>query len=111
MPATVHPGPLGGECVLPGGVRRVIVLAGTRNEQLAEDLATGLARAVHPHGTIAAFRTAGNYGAAIRRMVDALTDDGFTGGASELTRARKCSAGTRPSGENAPPRFENCGSR
>jgi hypothetical protein len=86
MPATVTSDPLGITCVFSDGtvMSRAISPAGCR--PLAEDLLTGLAGLVHPHGNVDAAATAGQYVAALRHMVRALGDRGFTGGAAQLTR-------------------------
>ncbi|MGH9058013.1 MAG: hypothetical protein ACRDZY_00630 [Acidimicrobiales bacterium] len=55
---------------------------------LARDLLVGLAELVHPHGSVDAASTVGQYLRAARHMVATLAEGGFTGGAGELTRAK-----------------------
>ncbi|WP_406203536.1 hypothetical protein [Streptomyces decoyicus] len=95
MPATVLEDPLGVAAVFSDGTSvsmMVNVTAGgktyaTRNPALAQDMLLGLADLVHPHGDIDAKRTVNDYTAAIRALTNDLADQGFTGGAAELTRA------------------------
>ncbi|MEU0075036.1 hypothetical protein ABZ027_36705 [Streptomyces sp. NPDC006332] len=95
MPATVLKDPLGVAAVFSDGTSvsmMVNVTAGgktysTRNPALAQDMLLGLADLVRPHGDIDAKRTLNDYTAAIRALTNDLADQGFTGGATELTRA------------------------
>ncbi|MCX4591709.1 hypothetical protein OG819_18800 [Streptomyces sp. NBC_01549] len=87
MPATVMHEPLAVRFFLADGSEWTARLAGLPNQQLAEDLAQGLAANAHPHGEIKAKRTASTYAVAVRQMVKKLSEAGFTGPASELTRA------------------------
>lgn len=87
MPATVNRDPLAVVFEFPDGTSWTAQLAGLPNAQLAMDLADGLVRLVHPHGTIAARGTAVGYAVSLRQMVKALAADGFVGGAGDLTKA------------------------
>ena len=53
---------------------------------LAEDLLTGLAGLIHPHGRVDAAGTAGVYIRAFREMTRTLATAGFTGRAADLRR-------------------------
>lgn len=86
MPATIVDEPLGVHFIFVDGTDWTVRLAGLPNPQLARDLAVGLAANAHPHGGIKKRATANGYGIAARRMVHALSKDGFSGPASELTR-------------------------
>ncbi|CAO0837550.1 Integrase OS=Streptomyces microflavus OX=1919 GN=Smic_07840 PE=4 SV=1 [Streptomyces microflavus] len=86
MPATIVHEPLGVHFTFVDGTDWTVRLAGLPNPQLARDLAVGLAANAHPHGGIKRRATANGYGIAARRMVHALSKDGFSGPASELTR-------------------------
>ena len=87
MPATVSTDPLAVVFEFPNGTSWTAHFAGLPNPQLATDLATGLVQLVHPHGTIAAKATARGYAVSLRKLVTALTSDGFVGGAGDLTKA------------------------
>ncbi len=87
MPATVNREPLAVVFAFPNGASWTADLAHLPNPQLALDLANGLAQLVHPHGTITAKATAVRYAVSIRKMVAALSIDGFVGGAADLTTA------------------------
>lgn len=88
MATRVTDDPLGLCCVFSDGSRAEFALAGTSNPRLARDLATGLVELIHPHGSVDAQRTVEAYVLALRRMVDRLAEQGFTGGASGLRRGQ-----------------------
>ena len=56
--------------------------------QLAQDLLTGLAELVHPHGTVDSAGSIRHYVSALRVMDAALAEHGFTGGAADLRRSQ-----------------------
>jgi len=88
MPAYVMDEPLAVHFVFPNGREWTAVLDGLSNPGLARDLAKVLAANAHPEGGIGAKNTAKAYAVALRQMVNALTEAGFTGRAPDLTRAR-----------------------
>jgi hypothetical protein len=88
MPATLVEKPLGIACVFSDGTRAEFTLAESGNPQLARDLLAGLAGLVHPHGTVDAAGSVSHYLTALRGMVAALAERGFTGGAAGLRRAQ-----------------------
>ncbi|MEU9183396.1 hypothetical protein AB0D14_02270 [Streptomyces sp. NPDC048484] len=87
MPAYVMDEPLAVRFVFPNGREWTAVLEGLPNPGLARDLAKGLAANAHPSGGIGAKNTAKAYAVALRKMVSALAEAGFTGRAPDLTRA------------------------
>ncbi|MFE1317725.1 hypothetical protein [Kitasatospora phosalacinea] len=87
MPATVTRDPLSVRFIFNDGSRYVASLDGLPNPELARDLAQGLASNAHPHGGIGTKRTAMVYAVSLRQMVTKLAEAGFTGPASDLTRA------------------------
>jgi hypothetical protein len=87
MPAYVMDEPLAVHFVFPNGREWTAVLDGLPNPGLARDLAKGLAANAHPEGGIGAKNTAKAYAVALRQMVNALTEAGFTGNVPDLTRA------------------------
>lgn len=87
MPAYVMDEPLAVHFVFPNGREWTAVLDGLPNPALARDLAKGLAANAHPEGGIGAKNTAKAYAVALRQMVSALTEAGFTGRVLDLTRA------------------------
>jgi hypothetical protein len=86
MPATVTSDPLGITCVFSDGTATSCTISAGECRPLAEDLLTGLAGLVHPHGNVDAAATVAQYVAALRHMVRALRDRGFTSSAAQLTR-------------------------
>ena len=88
MPAEVTQGPLGIACTFSDGTSARFALGGLPCQELAEDLLTGLAELVHPHGTVDAAGSAGHYVASVRHMVRQLDSAGFSGGAPGLRRAQ-----------------------
>lgn len=87
MSAWVVEEPLGVHFVFTNGREWTAELTGLPNPQLARDLAQGLAANAHPQGGIGAKNTAKFHGIALRQMVIRLAEAGFTGAASDLTRA------------------------
>lgn len=87
MPAYVMDEPLAVHFVFPNGHEWTAVLDGLPNPGLARDLAKGLAANSHPEGGIGAKNTAKAYAVALRQMVSALHEAGFTGSAPDLMRA------------------------
>ncbi|MFI2317705.1 hypothetical protein AMK17_34520 [Streptomyces sp. CB00072] len=87
MPAYVMDEPLAVHFVFPNGGEWTAALDGLPNPGLARDLAKGLAANAHPEGGIGAKNTAKAYGVALRQLVSALAEAGFTGNAPDLTRA------------------------
>lgn len=88
MPARVIEEPLGLECVFSDGTCKTFTVDVAAATDLARDLLVGLVELIHPHGTIDAARTVEAYLLALRRMVTALAEAGFVGGAGALSRAR-----------------------
>lgn len=86
MPAVITADPLSAQFLLPDGTSWTADLSGLSNPRLAADLALGLPLLTHPHGGIGTSKTAEFYAGGLRRMVEELTDAGFTGGAAQLTR-------------------------
>ena len=86
MPATVIDEPLSIRCWFKDGTEWTFPLAGLPNEQLARDLALGMAANAHPHGGVGARTTATSYAVAVRQSVKKLAKEGFTGSAADLTR-------------------------
>lgn len=91
MPATVVTDPLGLSCVFSNGERWSWTIRSVANPRLATDLLAGLAALVHPHGRIDSAATVRYYTTYAAVMVDRLAGQGFTGGATDLTRARLAS--------------------
>src|SRR5260370_29505439 len=87
MPATVTCDPLRISCVFSGGSQAAFTLDDPPCPLLARDLLDGLARLIHPHGTVDAAATAQAYVLGLKLMTRALAGRGFTGGAGQLTRA------------------------
>jgi len=88
VPATVVREPLGISCVFTDGGRWSWSPGLDANPRLGADLLTGLADLVHPHGRIDRRKTVQHYGYHARTMVTRLAEQGFTGDAAELTRAK-----------------------
>ncbi len=86
MPATVETDPPGIWCMFSGGSTIRFSLDGLPCPGLAEDLLTGLAGLVHPHGSVDAAGTAGVYVRAFREMTRTLAAAGFAGRAADLRR-------------------------
>ena len=86
MPATVETDPPGIWCMFSDGSTVRFSLDGLPCPGLAEDLLTGLAGLVHPHGSVDAAGTAGVYVRAFREMTRTLSAAGFTGRAADLRR-------------------------
>jgi hypothetical protein len=91
MPATMVDDPLGISCVFSNGTAWSWPARMGANPRLGRDLLTGLAALVHPHGRVDSHLTVKHYGLHARVMVDRLAEQGFTGGAGTLTRARLAS--------------------
>ena len=79
---------LGISCVFSDGRRAEFTLGGVAGPQLARDLLTGLAELVHPHGTVDAAGSVAALRQRAARMVAALAERGFTGGAADLRRGQ-----------------------
>ena len=88
MPAEITREPLGIACVFSDGTSARFVLDGLPCPELAEDLLTGLAELIHPHGTVDSAGFVEHYAAAVRHMTRHLAAAGFTGGAAGLRRAQ-----------------------
>lgn len=88
MPTRVTDEPLGLSCVFSDGSRAEFDLTGLPNPRLARDLAFGLVELIHPHGSADSAGTVDAYAGALRAMVRAFAEQGFTGGASELRRGQ-----------------------
>ncbi|MGI8312830.1 hypothetical protein [Saccharopolyspora hattusasensis] len=88
MPTMVVDDPLSVRCVFSDGSSAEFDLAGLPNPRLARDLAVGLVELIHPHGSADSAGTVDAYAGALRAMVRALTQQGFAGDASELSRGR-----------------------
>jgi hypothetical protein len=86
MPAKVIDTPLAVRFSFPGGRGWSAGLDGLPNPRLALDLAHGMARCFHPYGRGNATHTARHYVVALRNIVRALAEAGFSGRAGELTR-------------------------
>lgn len=88
MATMVVDDPLSVGCVFSDGSRAEFDLAGLPNPRLARDLAVGLVELIHPHGSADSAGTVDAYVGALRAMIRALAQQGFTGGASELRRGQ-----------------------
>ena len=88
MPAEITREPLGIACVFSDGTSARFALDGLPCPELAEDLLTGLAELIHPHGTVDSAGSVEHYAAAVRHMTRHLAAAGFTGGAAGLRRAQ-----------------------
>ena len=86
MPAEVIDTPLAVRFSFPGGRGWSARLDGLPNPRLALDLAHGMVMCFHPYGRANATHTARRYVVALRSLVRALAEAGFTGPAGELTR-------------------------
>jgi hypothetical protein len=86
MPATAQTDPPGMWCMFSDGSTARFSLDGLPCPGLAEDLLTGLAGLVHPHGRVDAERTVSCYILAFREMTGTLAAAGFTGRAADLRR-------------------------
>ena len=87
MPATVETDPPRIWCMFSNGNIARFSLGGLPCPGLAEDLLTGLAGLIHPHGRVDAAGTAGVYIRAFREMTRTLAAAGF-GQAADLRRPR-----------------------
>ena len=87
MPATVIDNPPGISLALPDGTTAIRYVE-TPNPGLVRTLLIGLAGLVHPHGNVDAASAIGGYLAAARRTTRELAEQGFTGPAGDLSRAR-----------------------
>lgn len=85
MPATVYRDPLRVEFVFPDAQRLTCRLDGTEDDDLAAQLAEGLPGLVHPHGQVAAPRTAKRYVRDLRKLVTGLTALGLRDGLAAVT--------------------------
>jgi hypothetical protein len=88
MPTTVVDDPLGISCVFSDGRSAEFDLSDLPNPRLTRDLATALVELIHPHGSADSRSTVDGYVAALRAMVRALAEQGFTGGADGLRRGQ-----------------------
>ncbi len=86
MPATVETDPPRIWCMFSDGSIARFSLDGLPCPGLAEDLLTGLAGLIHPHGRVDAAGTAGVYVRAFREMTRTLAAAGFAGRAADLRR-------------------------
>jgi hypothetical protein len=86
MPATVETDPPGIWCMFSDGSTASFSMDGLPCPGLAEDLLTGLAGLIHPHGSVDAGGTASAYILAFREMTRRLSASGFTGRAADLRR-------------------------
>lgn len=90
MPATVTLDPLGVHCIFSDGSeyrRRLRVRRPVELPELARTLLDGVTDLVHPHGQVDSPGALELYLTAIRGFTDWLVEFGFSGGASDLTRA------------------------
>lgn len=90
MPATVTLDPLGVHCIFSDGSeyrRRLRVLRPVALPELARTLLDGVTDLVHPHGQVDSPGATELYLTASRGFTDWLIEFGFSGGASDLTRA------------------------
>ncbi len=88
MPAELVEEPLGVACIFPNGTSTRRFVGAQACPLLARDLVTGLAALVHPHGRIGSRSSVDRAMIAIRRLVVMLNAQGFSGGASQLSRAQ-----------------------
>jgi hypothetical protein len=88
MPATLTEDPLGLACVFGDATTATFALRDLPCPDLVRDLLVGLVELIHPHGAVDAAGSVNHYVLAIRNMVRALAERGFTGGAAQLRRAR-----------------------
>ncbi|WP_427004860.1 hypothetical protein [Pseudarthrobacter sp. H2] len=88
MPTMVLDDPLGVVCVFSDGDTAEFSLEGLPNPRLARDLAVGLVELIHPHGTVDSAGSVVHYVRALRRMVLAVAEGGFIGGAGDLRRGQ-----------------------
>jgi hypothetical protein len=88
MPATLVEQPLGISCVFSGGRTAEFCLVGLPEPQLARDLMIGLIELIHPHGTVDSAGSVAHFVSAARGMVRTLAEQGFRGGAGQLSRAQ-----------------------
>jgi hypothetical protein len=86
MPAELIDAPLAVRFSFPGGRSWSARLDGLPNPRLALDLAHGMVMCFHPYGRANATHTARHYVVALRNLVRALAEAGFSGPAGELTR-------------------------
>ncbi|MFI2435543.1 hypothetical protein [Streptomyces sp. NPDC018693] len=92
MSAEMIDAPLGLSCNFTRGTRAVIVVDDGHNPQLARELLTGLLPLIHPHGRLDSQQSIQRFTRAISWFTAALADEGYTGGAAGLTRARLAQA-------------------
>jgi hypothetical protein len=85
MPAEVLADPAGISCVFSDGRRCRRTVAAEPGE-LVRDLLEGLASMIHPHGSIDAPSTLGNYTAAVSDMARFMRERGVRGGIGRLPR-------------------------
>src|SRR5260370_39761105 len=86
MPATLLADPPGISCVFSDGTTKRFDLDGLPCPDLVDDLLTGLAELIHPHGTVDAAGSVGHYVQSIRDMARKLAGRGFTCRAADLRR-------------------------
>ena len=86
MPAELIDAPLAVRFSFPGGRSWSARLDGLPHPRLALDLAHGMVMCFHPYGRANATHTARHYVVALRNLVRALAEAGFSGPAGELTR-------------------------
>jgi integrase len=85
MPAELLEDPAGISCVFSDGRRCRRTVAAEPGE-LVRDLLEGLASMIHPHGSIDARSTVGNYTAAVSDMARFMRERGARGGIGRLSR-------------------------
>ncbi|MGH3237915.1 MAG: hypothetical protein ACRDOH_32590, partial [Streptosporangiaceae bacterium] len=87
MPAELLTDPPGIACEFGDGRRKRWLSGGAGDPALVADLLTGLARKVHPHGTVNAPDTVDAYLIGLRDIAAFMAARGVRGGATALTRA------------------------
>src|SRR6266508_2307372 len=102
MPAALLTGPPGIRCVFSDGSTARFELGGLPCAGLVDDLLTGLAQSIHPHGTVDAAGSVNHYVQSIRDIARKLDQRGFAGRAADLRRTMlaqywMASTGTRES--------------
>jgi hypothetical protein len=84
MPATLQDDPPGIWCMFSDGGTAQYDLGGLPCPGLVMDLLAGMADLIHPHGTVDAAGSAGQYVQAFRQMARRLSGAGFAGRAADL---------------------------
>lgn len=88
IPARLVEQPLRISCVFSDGRTAEFCLTGLPAPQLARDLMIGLIELIHPHGTVDSAGSVAHFVSAARSMVRTLSQQGFHGGAGQLSRAQ-----------------------